>query len=362
MPYLDHHAATPLCAEARSATAAALAAQANPSSIHRSGRAARALIEGARHAVAAAIGAAAADVVLTSGGTEACNLALSAARGDVVVGAFEHPAVVRAAERITRATGSRSIPLRPATLLDDLSRALTAGARFVAVQWVSHETGWVLPIERIASACRDAGALLFVDAIQALGKLPIDVSALPIDLLAISSAKIGGPLGAGALYVRRGVEVDPLLVGSQDERGRRAGSPALLPMVGFAAALGALPTRLEAQASIAIRRDALERALVELGAVINHDASQPRVATVTNVSLAGWRGTLLVAALDVEGLEASSGAACSSGLDAPSPVLRATFPDEPWRAESALRLSLGPETTDADVDAARAILARVLRR
>lgn len=342
--------------------AAALAHQANPSSIHRSGRAARASVERARRAVASVIRCESADVVLTSGGTEACNLALASAAVDVALTTIEHPAVARAAERITRATGSRTIPLAPATLLEDLHRALDGGARFVAVQWVNHETGHVLPVEAIAEACRIAGATLLVDATQALGKLPIDITALPVDFLALSSGKVGGPVGVGALYVRRGVSIDPLIVGSQDERGRRAGSVSPIAMAGFAAALEALDARLGAQPAISARRDTLEQALVERGAVINHDASVPRVATVTNVSVRGWRGPLLVAALDVEGLEASSGAACSSGLDAPSPVVRALYPDEPWRAESALRLSLGPETSESDVARAIEILELVLRR
>lgn len=363
MIYLDHHAATPLDPAARDAMHAAIAEQANPSSAHAPGRAARAQIEATRRAVAEAIGARPADVVLTSGGTEACNLALTAARttgkGDVVLGALEHPAVVRAAERITRATGSNVIRLPADGAIDALEIILdTTHMPLVAVQWVNHETGRIAPIAELAARCRARGALLFVDATQALGKIPVEVR--DADLLAVSSAKIGGPLGAGALYVRRGVELDPLLVGSADERGRRAGSPALVPMVGFAAALAALPARLAAQPAIARHRDAIEAHLMALGAVPNERA--PRVATVTNVSHPEWKGELLVAALDVEGLAVSSGAACSSGLSEPSPVLLALHPTETWRASSALRVSLGPETSGADVDAAASILARVLRR
>lgn len=359
MPYFDHHAATPLAPAAREAIAAALSLQANPSSIHKSGRAMRAAIEGTRRAVGKALGCHPADVVLTSGGTEACNLALTAAKGDVAVLPIEHPAVLRAAERITRATGSHVIPLQPSEVLGSLAAALERGARFVAMQAINHETGQILPIAEVSARCKASGAILFVDATQALGKIPLDVR--DADLLAISSAKIGGPLGAGALYVRRGIELDPLLVGSADERGRRAGSPGYLSMVGFGAALGGLEARLSAQPRIAAQRDRLEEALIARGAARNA-TSAPRCATVTNVSFSGWRGPLLVAALDVEGLEASSGAACSSGLDAPSPVLLALHPDEPWRASSALRLSLGPESTDAEIDEALAILDRVLSR
>ncbi len=359
MIYLDHHAATPLDPAARDAMQAALAEQANPSSAHAPGRAARAAIEGARRALAQVLGAAPPDVVLTSGGTEACNLALTPARGDVILGALEHPAVVRAAERITRATGSSVIRLPARDPLSALPSAIErARSPLVAVQWVNHETGRVSPISELAAACRAAKVPLFVDATQALGKIPIDVSG--IDLLAVSSAKVGGPLGAGALVVHRGIELDPLLVGSADERGRRAGSPALLSMIGFAAALRSIRSRLEAMGSIAAHRDALEAHLISLGAITNE--TEPRVATVTNVSHRAWKGELLVAALDVEGLAVSSGAACSSGLSEPSPVLLALHPDETWRASSALRVSLGPETTAADVDASKALLTRVFSR
>lgn len=365
MIYLDHHAATPLDPAASLAMRDALTEQANPSSAHAPGRSARAKVEATRRAIASAIGAEPADIVLTSGGTEACNLALTAARGDVVLGALEHPAVVRAAERITHVTGSSVIRLPAVGALEALEIILETVRKegsgqtpLVAVQWVNHETGRISPVADLAARCRARGAVFFVDATQALGKIPVDVRG--IDLLAVSSAKIGGPLGAGALYVRRGLELDPLLVGSADERGRRAGSPALLSMIGFAAALGSLPSRLASQGSIALRRDALEAHLCSLGAVANE--TEPRVATVTNVSLPNWKGELLVAALDVEGLAVSSGAACSSGLSEPSPVLLALHPEQPWRASAALRVSLGWETSDTDTEAASAILTRVLRR
>jgi cysteine desulfurase len=337
----------------------ALGAQAHPGSLHAAGRAVRRQVEAARSAVAEALHAPAADVVLVSGGTEAVNLACAAAREVAVTSPLEHPAVARALER-QAASGSRLIHLDPADLLGSLDAALAAGARFVALQWVNHETGLVLPIAEVAERTRAAGAMLFVDATQALGKLPVDVR-LGIDLCAVSGAKIGGPLGVGALYVRRGITLDPLLVGGQEERGRRAGVPSPVLLAGFTAALGELDVRLAEMPRLARERDRLEATLIRLGALPNHVAGE-RVATVTNVAVQGWRGTLLVAALDLEGLAASSGAACSSGLDQPSPVLRALFPSEPWRASAALRLSLGVETTSEDVDRAIEVLDRVLPR
>lgn len=358
MRYFDHHAATPLSAAAKAAMVAAMEDAGHPGSLHAAGRKARASVERARDGVATAIGARAADVVLVSGGTEAVNLACAAASGVIAVGALEHPSVVRAVERAA-AKGSSVIPLSADDVVGSVERALDAGARFVALQQINHETGRVAPIAEVAARTRAAGAMLFVDATQALGKVPVDVG-VGIDLCAVSSGKIGGPLGMGALYVRRGITIDPLIVGGAEERGRRAGVPSPILAAGFGAALGELDARRSQMPRLALLRDRLEQALVARGAVANELG--PRVATVTNVSVRGWRGTLLVAALDLEGLCASSGAACSSGLDQPSPVLTALHPSEPWRAASALRLSLGVETTDDDVDAALAILERVLAR
>jgi cysteine desulfurase len=231
----------------------------------------------------------------------------------------------------------------------------------VAVQWVNHETGTVLPVGEYAALCRRAGVPLFVDATQAAGKLPIDVRALGADLLALASHKLGGPAGAGALWVRRGLDVAPLVRGGAQERGRRAGSPDVTSAVGFGAACDVLSGRLAAQRALASLRERTEAQLRELGGVINA-ARGPRAATVTNASFAGRRGSELVAALDLEGVCVASGAACSSGLDQPSPVLLAMHSEQPWRASAALRLSFGPETTDREAETAVAALRRVLSR
>lgn len=341
-------------------------AWANPASVHAAGRRSRALLEGARERVAAAIGANPADVVLTSGGTEACNLGVRGlfAGGSVVTSAVEHPAVARAVEWLERQRGARvarlavprGVPPAPA----DIEAAVGAN-RLVAVQWINHETGTRFPIEDYAEVCRRAGARLFVDATQALGKVPIDVRALGADALAIASHKAGGPAGAGALWVRRGLEVDPVLSGGAQERGRRPGSPDLLACVGFGAACTVIGPRLEAQPRLAALRDRWEAAVSRLGGVINASEA-PRVPTVVNASFMDWRGDDLVAAMDLERVCMSSGAACSSGVSEPSAVLRAMYPDESWRATAALRSSFGPETTEAEVEFAAAALQRVLGR
>lgn len=343
MIYLDHHAASPIDEGARAAMEEARArAWANPSSVHAAGRAAKAVLERAREQIAAAICASPADIVLTSGGTEACNLALFGLYegGTIVTTPIEHPAVSEPIAELER---------RGASVIRTFD---AVAAPFAAIQWVNHETGRVL-------APRSTGRL-FVDATQALGKIPIDVSALGATAIALASSKIGGPPGAGALWIARDAGLRPSIVGGAQERGRRAGTPDPAAHAGFGVACTKIAERIEAMAAIAARRDRLEAALVALGAVVNDEG--PRVATVTNVSVRGWKGQSLVAALDLEGVCASSGAACSSGVDEPSPVIRALRPGEPWRAESALRLSLGPSTTDAEIDVAIEVLRRVIGR
>jgi cysteine desulfurase len=349
------------------------AAWAHPSSVHRAGRASRAQLESARTAIAAALGASASDVVLTSGGSEACNLAVhgvlaqAEAGGHVITSAIEHPAVARPLEALAAARGLELTRLGVdhgrAPLANTLAGMLTSRTRLVALQWVNHETGTRLPVDEYARVCRAVGVPLFIDASQALGKLPIDVEALGADLLACAAHKIGGPAGAGALWVRRGIDIEPLILGGAQERGRRAGTPDVVAQTGFAAACGLIGERLAAQPRIAALRDRLERALLERSPVVVRNATDgPRVATVSSLSVRGWRGDALVAALDVEGVAASSGAACSSGRSEPSGVLRAMHPDESWRSSSALRLSFGPQTSEIDADSALAVIGRVLAR
>lgn len=370
--YLDHHAATPLAAPVREAMARAHeSAWGNPESVHAQGRAARALREAARRELAAALGAKPADLVLAGSGTEALNLALlgfargAAAGAALVVSAVEHPAVLAAARQLAREGFAlctlpvpEGVPFDAERLRQQLASSATA---CVAVQWVNHETGTVFPVAEYAAACRAAGVPLVIDACQAFGRLPIDVGALDAAALVVSAAKIGGPAGVSALWHERGRELPPLLYGGQQERGFRPGTADVAALAGFGAAARALDARLRAMPRVAVQRDRLEHAARALGGVVN-GAAGARVASVSNVSFPGWRGDVLVAALDVEGLCVSAGAACSSGLGAPSPVLRAMYPDEPWRAESALRMSLGPETTDEDVEGAIEILTRVVTR
>lgn len=370
MIYLDHHAATPLTPGVIEEIAAAHQhAWANPSSVHVAGRASRALLERARERIARAIGSAPADVVLTGGGTEACNLGIfglvePGPPGHVVASSIEHPAVTEAVRGL-EARGWRvtwlGAPFGRGIAPDELDAALEPDTRLVALQWVNHETGTVLPVSEYGVICRERRVRLFVDATQALGKLVVDVRALGADAAAFASHKIGGPAGAGALWVRRGLDPLPLLVGGEQERGRRAGTPDVIAQVGFGAACARLLQRLDEQPRLAGLRDRLEAELIGLGAERNAPESE-RVATATNLYFAGRRTDVLVAALDVEGVAASSGAACSSGKSEPSPVLLAMHADEPARANASIRFSFGPENVETDVDFTVDCLQRILGR
>jgi len=364
--YLDHHAAAPSPAAVRQVMhEAAAVAWANPSSTHAAGRASRRLLEAARDEVATSLGASAADVVLTAGGTEACNLGirgLAAGCDRIVTSQVEHPAVAESVRRLGD-EGCEVIRLdviegRPPSP-DQLASQLGPDT-LVAIQWVNHETGTVFPVHAYAQACRERRARLFVDATQALGKVPVDVRTLEADAVAVAAQKIGGPAGAGACWVRRGVELEPVLDGGSQERGRRPGTPDTVSMVGFGAACRLTGDRLAEQPRVTELRDRIETTLVNLGAVLNGGA--PRAGTVSNVSFRDWKGPILVAALDVEGLCVSTGAACSSGLQEPSAVIGAMYPDEQWRAGSAVRISLGMETTALDIEMASQAFQRVLAR
>jgi cysteine desulfurase len=366
--YLDHHAATPIDARVVAAMERVRREPlGNPASPHSFGRRARAHLEEARARVAAAIGARASEVILTSGGTEACNLGvlgLAAPTGRIVTTAIEHPAVLESAAALAargREVHTLAILAGRAPEEGVVASAIRAApCALLAAQSVNHETGTILPVASWARIAADAGAPVFVDATQALGKIGIDWDTTAATAMALASHKIGGPAGAGALVLRRGVVIDPQVRGGAQERGLRAGTPDVIAMVGFGEACTLLAERLAAQERIAVLRDRIEAALIARGARRNGEGD--RVATVTDVSLTGWRSSTLVAALDLEGLAVASGAACSSGVDRPSPVVLAMFPDEPQRASSAIRVSLGPETSDDDAARAIAIFDRVLSR
>ena len=378
MPYLDWNATTPLHASVALAMAEAAAdGWANPSSIHGPGRRARAFLDAAREAVAALVGLDARDVVLTSGGTEANNIALAhpfhpeAPPGSLVVGSVEHPSVIRAAERLAAAgiavewaapdpDGAVTASAVGSAIVRASSRAPCA---LVAVQAVNHETGIVHPIAAIAEVAHRAGARLHVDAVQAVGRLEPRTWE-GADSVSVAAHKIRGPKGIGALAVRAGVRLRPVLVGGAQERGLRPGTLDPIACAGFAAAAGRARSGPERYAGLAILRDRLEGELVRLGgrhggAPLRNGFGE-RAPHVSNLSWPGWVGAELCAALDLEGVAVSSGAACSAGTAEPSPVLTAMLGVE--RARSAVRVSLGEDTAPGEIDDALERWERVLSR
>lgn len=358
--YLDHNATSPLVDAAKAAMRAVLEDPgANPSSVHRDGRRARNLVETARRAVAALLGASAEDVVLTSGGTEANHHAIrghiNATSRGAVRAAIEHPSVVAA----TGLTG-RTVAVDPSGRIDlaDLDDALGDPAyAVVAVAAVNHELGTIQDLAAIAARARAAGARLHVDAVQAAGKLPLPPLTALADTLAISAHKLGGPPGVGAVWIRPGTglafETEP---GGHQERGRRGGTENVLGIVGFgAAAAAADPAAWPRVAALGAR---LEAGLVALGARI-HGAGAPRIGGTINAGFPGVLGEAVVIALDLAGVSASTGAACTSGTVAPSPVLLALGLAEA-EARQAVRFSLGRTNTEAEIDRVLALLPGIL--
>lgn len=370
--YLDYAATTPLRAEAREAMLEVLSGRwGNPSSVHRWGREARAALEDARARFAAVIGAAPAEVFFTRGGTEADNLAVlgrgRAAAGPVACSAIEHKAVLSASRVVAGdADRLRIIPVDPAGVVDvdALAEVVRNDApSLVSVMWASNEVGAIQPVRRIAEICARAGVPFHSDAVQALGKVPVRVDEVPATLLAFSAHKLGGPRGAGVLFARRGTRLDPLLHGGGQERGLRPGTEDVASAAAFAVAAElAEAERAETMARVGALRDRLEAGLCERvpGLRINA-AGAPRLPTISNLSVPGADPEMLLMALDMEGIAASSGSACSSGAVEPSHVLMAMgLPAEV--AGPSVRFSLGRDTTEQDVERVLEVFPRVAER
>jgi cysteine desulfurase len=360
--YLDWNATAPLRPEAKAAMAKAWELAGNPSSIHAEGRQARRLVEDARAAVAAVVGAVSRNVTFTSGGTEANALALGPgvrraggpAMQRLLVSAIEHASVLTGG-RFPPAL-VRRIGVTPDGLidLDQLRGALENGSpALVSIMAANNETGAVQPIAAAGEIVHSAGSLLHVDAIQALGKIPFDINQLDADLVTLSAHKIGGPKGIGALVTAEGVEgVEPLLRGGGQERGHRAGTENVAGIAGFGAAvtmvggaLGGDTARLEAL------RNRLERGLKQTSGAIIFSEKVPRIPNTTLFTVPGLRAETAVIGFDLAGIAVSSGSACSSGKVQPSHVLEA-MGFGPKIAQGAVRLSLGWSTSETDIDRA----------
>ena len=355
MTYLDANATEPLRRSAQLACSAALQSVGNPSSVHAAGRAARRQLEEAREAIAARFGGGPAGLVFTSGGTEADTLAVHGlGRGRrLIVGATEHDAVRAAAPE----AAFLPVDNNGVADLDLLARLLAEAPALVCLMLANNETGTIQPVAAAAALCRAAGAWLHVDAVQAAGRIDVDFAALGAHSLALSSHKLGGPMGAGALLLdaEAAAALTPLIVGGGQERGRRGGTPPLPAIVGFAAAV----TEAGGAEALAPLRDAAEAAAVAAGAV-PIAIGAPRLPNTTCLALPGVKAETQVIALDLAGIQVSAGAACSSGKVARSHVLDAMGLGR--LAGEAIRVSLPWNATEADVAAFSAAYGAVAER
>ncbi len=370
MIYLDHNATTPIHPEVAEGLAdafrRAVTQPGNPSSVHAGGRAVRTRLESARERAARIIGCEPRELVFTAGGSEADALALKgvwAARPDktrrrVVTSSIEHPAVLQSVKQLELLEGAEVVRVAPDAdgrigaerFIAALDEAPTALA---SLMWANNETGVLQPVREVARACRERGVLFHSDAVQAVGKVPVTLREADCDLLALSAHKFGGPSGVGALVVRRGVNVQPLVPGHQ-ENGRRGGTHDLpyIEALVRALELSASPELLDAEGMrLGALRDRLERALVtRLEGVHVNGGDAPRLPNTANVRFEGSDGEALLIGLDLAGICVSAGAACASGSLTPSHVLSA-MGLTPTQAHASLRISFGRTTTEADVDA-----------
>jgi cysteine desulfurase len=358
--YLDWNATTPLRPEARAAMATAWDLSGNPSSVHAEGRHARRLVENARAAIAAAVGGLARNVVFTSGGTEANALALTprlrrgsaAAIERLLVSAVEHASVLVGGRFSADAIRTVGVTRSGLLDLDRLRAALAAGPpALVSVMLANNETGALQPVAEVAELVHGSSGLLHVDAIQALGKIPVDIKALRADLLTVSAHKIGGPKGVGAVILAEGLAgLEPLLRGGGQELGRRAGTENVAGIAGFGAAAKAAMGALEEDASRLERlRDRLEQGLRQSPGIIVFSDSVRRLPNTTLFTVPGLKAETAVIGFDLAGIAVSSGSACSSGKVQPSHVLEA-MGFGPDLAQGAVRLSLGWSTSGAEID------------
>jgi cysteine desulfurase len=348
--YLDHNATSPLRPVALEAMVAALKAGGNPSSVHSIGRAARGTVEKARRQVAALVGALPTEIVFTSGGTEANNLALTGAgRRRVLVSAIEHDSVLKAT------SNSEIVPVDRDGVVDLVAlRHLLARPKepaLVSVMLANNETGVLQPIEEVVRMAREVGALVHCDAVQAAGKIEVDLHGSGIDYFSLSAHKLGGPTGVGALVVRSGAPLIPDRMGGGQEINRRAGTENVAGIAGFGAAAEAARNDLECGLhDIEAQRDRLEAALLAIAPGTKvFGARSRRLANTSCLSMPFVKAETQVMALDLAGVCVSAGAACSSGKVTRSPVLLA-MGVEPSVADTALRVSLGWNSRPQDID------------
>jgi cysteine desulfurase len=385
--YLDHNATTPLDPRVRAAMLPWLGERwGNPSSLHGFGQAARNAVEEAREKVAALLGARPPEVVFTASGTEANNAVVAAAgrraghRGHLLVSAMEHPSTAAAAAReeelgmeVTRVPPAEdTADGTPEETAEDapedgfggvvsaaaMAAELRPDTRLACLMLAQNELGTLQPVAEVAAACRERGIPLLCDAVQAVGKIPVDAAALGADYLVLGGHKFHGPLGAAALWVRAGAELEPLLVGGSQERRRRAGTENVPAIAGLGEAAAIAAAAIAARrAHLAALRDRFEAGLAGIPGAVVHCARSPRLPNTSHVGFAGIEGEALLIRLDLAGFAVSTGSACSSGTVEPSKTLLAAG-FSPAQALSSLRVSFGIGNRAEEVDAFLAALQR----
>jgi len=370
MPYLDHAATTPMLPEAIAAVTEAMGQLGNPSSLHTAGRSARRRVEESRESVAAALGARPSEVVFTAGGTESDNLAVKGIfwarnaddprRRRIIASAVEHHAVLDAIDWLVAHEGAEVtwLPVDRAGVVapEDLRAAIErdpGSVALITVMWANNEVGTLQPVARLAAIAHDHGLPMHSDAVQAVGSVPVDFAASGLDALTMTGHKLGGPHGVGALLLRRDVACVPVLHGGGQEREVRSGTLDVPGVVGVAAATTlAVERREHVAARVSELRDGLVSGVLDRveDVTVNGHPSQ-RLPGIANLSFAGCEGDALLMLLDAQGVECSTGSACSAGVAQPSHVLTA-MGASPAEARGTLRFSLGHDSTDGDVAAA----------
>ena len=377
--YFDYNATSPVAPEVADAMGRVTREVfGNASSVHHFGQQAKSVLDDARSAVATAIGGDPSEVVFTSGGTEADNFAirgaaavfdsLDAARGKrhLIAGAIEHEAVLNTLKALARRGWKTTLlPVDQSGVLvaDRLREAITDDTALVSIMHANNEIGTIQPIADLAAIAHAHGALMHTDAVQSVGKIPVDVRALDVDLLSLSAHKFNGPKGVGALWIKRGARVQAILTGGKHERNRRAGTENVPGIAGLGAAATLAMGKLSAEGTrLAVLRDRLEDGILAAvpGTAINGSRSS-RVPNTTNISFDRVEAESLLIALDLEGIAVSTGSACSSGTLEPSHVLRAMgLPAH--RTQNSLRFSLGMYSTQEEVDRVIEVLPRLVEK
>jgi cysteine desulfurase len=369
--YLDNNATTPVLLEVFEAMRPYFGEHfGNASSIHHHGQETRAAVESARESVAGLLGCSASEVIFTSGGTESDNLAIAGlvkAGDHVITSAIEHHAVLHAAKNLEQIGCEVTVlPADGRGLVDpdDVKRGLRPATRLITVMMANNETGVLQPVEEIGKLAAEAEVLFHTDAVQAAGKVPIDVKRTHCHALSISGHKLHGPQGTGALFLKKGTQLHPLFHGGRHERSRRAGTENVPGIVGLgkAAKLASESFNNGAIERLAAMRDRLQRVVLSCieGTTVNGDGA-PRVPNTANIRFDDIEGESLVIALDLKGLALSTGAACSSGAIEPSHVLIA-MGLRPEQARASIRFSLGKQTTEKDIDFAIQLLPETVAR